>query len=210
MAMILRGAMVIDGTGAPPRPATVVVEGDRIRSLDGDAPGDATQLELDGHTLLPGLIDAHAHVGLLDLEAQTDGEVPAAVMAAQIFGNASRLLDAGFTTARDLGGVDGGLAQAIELGLVRGPRLFPSGPVLCQTGGHGDFGPPFHPHMHGIPGLSDGSIVCDGPDEVRRAARTALRRGATQVKLCVGAGVMSRTDSLEDAQFTVDELRAAV
>ena len=147
---------------------------------------------------------------MTEMGRQTDGWVPAAVLAAQIFGNASRMIDAGFTTARDVGGADGGLAQAIDLGLIRGPRLLPSGPVLCQTGGHGDFGPPFHPHMHGIPGLADGTIVCDGPEEVRRAARTALRRGATQLKVCVSGGVLSHSDSLEDSQFTVEELRAAV
>jgi imidazolonepropionase-like amidohydrolase len=86
----------------------------------------------------------------------------------------------------------------------------PSGPVLCQTGGHGDFGAPFNPHMHGIPGLSQSALVCDGPAEVALAARTALRRGATQVKVCVTGGAVSRTDSLEDTQFTVEELRAAV
>lgn len=207
--LVIRGAALIDGTGAPARPATVVVERGRIRALDGDVPG-ATVLDLPGHTLLPGLIDAHTHLGLLDITAQYDGKTPAAVMAAQIFANAARLLDAGFTTARDVGGVDGALTEAIELGLVRGPRLFPSGPILCQTGGHGDYGPPFHPHGHGVPGLSTISIVCDGVDEVRRAARTVLRRGATQVKVCVSGGVMSYTDSLDDTQFGVDELRAAV
>jgi imidazolonepropionase-like amidohydrolase len=210
MDTVLRGANLIDATGAPPRPASVTLAGERIKAIDGDAPKDATIIELSGHTLLPGLIDAHTHLGLLEMDAQTDGAIPAGVMAARIFGNTARVLDAGFTTVRDLGGLDGGVAQAIDMGLVRGPRLLPSGPVLCQTGGHGDFGPPFHPHMHGIPGLADASIVCDGPDQVRVAARTALRRGATQVKVCVSGGVMSKTDSLEDAQFTVEELRAAV
>ena len=209
-AIVLRGASIVDGTGAPARSGTVVVDNGRIRALDEDGPKGATVVDLPGHTLLPGIIDAHTHLGLLDIPAQYDGKTPAAVMAAQIFGNAGRLLDAGFTTARDVGGVDGGLAQAIEQGLVRGPHLYPSGPVLCQTGGHGDFGAPFHPHGTGVPGLSTASLVCDGPDEVRRAARTALRRGATQVKVCVSGGVMSYTDSLDDTQFGVDELRAAV
>ena len=76
MAMILRGATLIDGTGAPPRPASVVVDGDRIRNVDGDAPGGAERLELEGHTLLPGLIDAHTHLGAVDFADQTDGGVP--------------------------------------------------------------------------------------------------------------------------------------
>jgi imidazolonepropionase-like amidohydrolase len=209
-SLLIRGASLIDGTGVPARAATVTIDRGTIRSIDGDTPSGATVLDLPGHTLLPGLIDAHTHLGLLELLDQYDGKIPVAVMAAQIFSNASRLLDAGFTTARDVGGVDGGLAQAIEKGLVRGPHLFPSGPVLCQTGGHGDYGPSFHPHGHGVPGLSTASIVCDGPDEVRRAARTALRRGATQVKVCVSGGVMSYSDSLDDSQFSIAELRSAV
>src|SRR5215218_4932072 len=95
---------------------------------------------------------------------------------------------------------------------VAGPRLFPSGPALCQSGGHGDLGPAFLPHHHdpGTPGLAQMSIVCDGPDGVRVAARTAFRRGATQLKVMISGGVVSLTDRIEDSQFTVQELRAAV
>jgi imidazolonepropionase-like amidohydrolase len=137
---------------------------------------------------------------------------PLAVTAARIFRNCELAIDGGFTTARDCGGVDGGLARAIELRLVVGPRLFPSGPILCQTGGHGDFTPPFsnHSHVDAAPGLVQPSMVCDGPEEVRVAARKAFRRGATQVKVCVSGGVVSLTDRLEDTQFTIDELKAAV
>jgi imidazolonepropionase-like amidohydrolase len=212
MATVVRGAAVIDGTGADPLRADVSFEEGRIRTVaDGVEPsrGD-TVVEADGLTVLPGLIDAHSHFGLVDLGGV--GGTPVAVIAARIFQNCDLAIDSGFTTVRDCGGVDGGLARAIDVGLIRGPRLYPSGPILCQTGGHGDLTPPFATHPHGVtvPGLVQTSIVCDGPAEVRVAARTALRRGATQVKVCVSGGVVSLSDRLEDTQFTVEELRAAV
>jgi imidazolonepropionase-like amidohydrolase len=115
---------------------------------------------------------------------------------------------------RDVAGIDGGVARAVEAGLVRGPRILPSGPLLSQTGGHGDHGPSFldahHYAYQGIPGLAQTNVTCDGPDQVRLAARRAFRHGATQIKVCVSGGVVSFTDSVEDAQFSVAELRAAV
>lgn len=211
MTTVLRGGTLIDGTGSDPRTADIVLTDDRIRSVeDGIEPdGGATVIEAGGLTFLPGLIDAHSHFGVVDLGG---AGTPVAVIAARIFHNCALAIEAGFTTVRDCGGVDGGLARAIEAGLIAGPRLYPSGPILCQTGGHGDFRPPFMDHAHGasVPGLVQTSMVCDGPEEVRVAARTALRRGATQVKVCVSGGVVSLTDRLEDTQFTVEELRAAV
>lgn len=212
MALTVRGGTLVDGTGADARRADVQIFEGRFRSVERALePGrDDTVVDAGGLTLLPGLIDAHTHFGLVDLGGT--GATPVAMIAARIFRNCEVALDAGFTTARDCGGVDGGLARAIEAGLVRGPKLYPSGPILCQTGGHGDLRPPFAPHAHGpaVPGLVQTSMVCDGPDEVRVAARTALRRGAMQVKVCVSGGVVSLTDRLEDTQFSVEELRAAV
>jgi imidazolonepropionase-like amidohydrolase len=211
MALVVRGGTVIDGTGADPRSADVTIEGGIFRSLEQASPrASDTVIDAGGLTILPGLIDAHTHFGLVDLGGT--GATPVAMVAARIFTNCELALDAGFTTARDCGGVDGGLARAIDVGLVRGPRVYPSGPILCQTGGHGDQTPPFagHPHGVSVPGLVQTSMVCDGPDEVRVAARSALRRGATQVKVCVSGGVVSVSDRIEDTQFTVEELRAAV
>src|ERR671935_991097 len=211
MALALEGGTLIDGSGRDPATGTrVVVEGERIVSVGGQRPRDAEPLEVTGLTVLPGLIDLHTHMGILsvgDPEA-----MPAAVAAAQLFRNAELCLRSGHTTAREVAGADGGLRQAIDAGLVAGPRLFPSGPALCQSGGHGDLGPAFLPHHHdpGVPGLAQASMVCDGPDAVRLAARTAFRRGATQLKVIISGGVVSLTDRIEDSQFTVEELKAAV
>lgn len=216
MTVALHGGRLIDGTGADPQErATVLVEDTRIVQIgtELDPPRDAQTFDVAGMTVLPGLIDAHSHFGILSAQPRYEA---AALTAARIFRNCELALDAGFTTVRDVGGLDGGVAAAVEAGLIRGPRILPSGPVLCQTGGHGDMSPPFallqHHHVHGdgIPGLTMMALPCDGPDEVRVAARTVLRRGATQVKVCVSGGVVSLTDRLEDTQFSVEELMAAV
>jgi imidazolonepropionase-like amidohydrolase len=211
MALAVEGGTLIDGSGRDPLARTrVVVEGERIASVGGARPPDAEPLDATGLTVLPGLIDLHTHLGILSIG---DPEaMPAAVTAAHLFRNAELCLNSGHTTAREVGGADGGLRQAIDAGLLAGPRLFPSGPALCQSGGHGDLGPAFLPHHHdpGVPGLAQTSTVCDGPDEVRIAARTAFRRGATQLKVIISGGVVSLTDRLEDSQFTVEELKAAV
>ena len=211
MALVLEGGTLIDGSGRDPVATTrVVVEGERVVSVGGQPPADAEALDVTGLTVLPGLIDLHTHMGILsvgDPEA-----MPPAVAAAHLFRNAELCLLSGHTTAREVAGADGGLRQAIDAGLVAGPRLFPSGPALCQSGGHGDLGPAFLPHHHdpGVPGLAQMSMVCDGPEGVRVAARTAFRRGATQLKVIISGGVVSLTDRIEDSQFTVEELKAAV
>lgn len=217
MTLVLRGGVLVDGNGSEPSQSSeLVIEDSRITRV-GTAGGrphgrEVVDLSLDGLTILPGLIDAHAHFGLVNFSPP--GSVPVAVIAGQIFRNCALALEAGFTTVRDTGGIDGGVGQAIEMGLLRGPRILPSGPILVQSGGHGDFRPPFlldhHASDASVPGLVQASMVCDGVDQVRIAARTAFRRGATQIKMAVSGGVVSLTDRLEDTQFSVDELMAAV
>jgi imidazolonepropionase-like amidohydrolase len=214
MTLTLHGGTVIDGTGAEPQQGEVVAIGDRIAAVGvtGSSADPSTTIDVSGLTVLPGLVDLHTHMGLV--ETGEPDSTPAAILAAHLFRNAELCLHSGHTTAREVAGADGGLKKAIELELVPGPRLFPSGPLLCQSGGHGDVTPPFfsdhHHHNPGVPGLTQGSVVCDGPEGVRIAARNAFRRGATQIKVCVSGGVVSLTDRLEDTQFTVEELRAAV
>jgi imidazolonepropionase-like amidohydrolase len=215
--LVLHGGTVIDGTGSPPLRAAVAVSGGRIAGLDAGtappaAPG-ADLVDVSGLTLLPGLIDAHTHVGIVAWADQF--KIPLAVQAATVFRTAAATLDAGFTTIRDLGGIDGGLAEAIDAGLTRGPRVLPSGALLCQSGGHGDRSR-YRPGgtedglRVAAPGLIQSGVVCDGPEAVRRAARLQFRFGATQIKMCGSGGVLSLADRLEDTQFSVDELHAAV
>lgn len=214
MTLALTGGRLIDGTGRDPvDDATVVTDGDRITAVGTDVTRRAGTevVDVDGLTVLPGLIDLHTHMGIIDIGG---GEaMPGAEVAAHLFHNTEQCLRSGFTTAREVAGADGGLRRAIDLGLVAGPRLYPSGPMISQTGGHGDHSLPWLDHHHavrGIPGLSQLAEIVDGPDEVRRAVRRAFQHGATQIKVCVSGGVVSLTDSLEDTQFSVEELRAAV
>ncbi len=216
MALLLHGGTLIDGTGADARSgASVVIEGDVLASIARQARGprnDDVAIDLSGCTLLPGLIDAHAHLGLVFNFTADAGTMSTAEIAAKTFRNCELCLEAGFTTVRDMSGVDGGLVRAIEAGDVRGPRLFPSGPAIVQTGGHGHMTGPFceFDHPLALPGLVQLLTLCDSPDEVRLAARKNFRRGATQLKAFISGGVVSQTDRLEDTQLTVEELHAAV
>lgn len=168
-------------------------------------------VEAEGGALLPGFIDAHAHVGLLTLEGQA--RISPAAQAAMIFKNLSSSLDQGFTTLRDLGGVDGGLVDAISSGLVEGPRLLPSGAIMSQTAGHGDVRPRFGSTSENE---ETGSTIvrpfalCDGVDQVTKTAREQFRRGATQLKVHATGGQLSEGDPLDCPQFSAAELEAFV
>ena len=214
MSLSLRGATLIDGTGADPRRSvTVRVEESRIAAI-GDAGRAEQVIDLEGCMLLPGLIDAHTHLGLsYDLARNPQaGMLPAAEIAAGIFENCALALDSGFTTCRDMAGLDGGIVQAIAKGMVRGPRILPSAMAIAQDGGHGSFMAPWSDcHCSiSIPGLLEVAAVCTGADEVRLAVRRSFRRGANQIKLFLSGGVISLTDDLSDTQLVVEEIRAAV
>jgi imidazolonepropionase-like amidohydrolase len=193
-----------------------MVDVERIHEIDLGSRGwpNTDVLDLTGLTILPGLIDAHSHLGvaLPYTLLSHRGSASAAELAAHIFHNCALALDAGFTTCRELGGVDGGVARAIEAGLVRGPRILPSGPAIAQDGGHVTFMPPYADIQaaEALPGLYQFAAVCNGPEDVRLAARRAFRRGATQLKLMATGGLSSPSGSIQDAQLSVDEIHAAV
>jgi imidazolonepropionase-like amidohydrolase len=215
-SLVFEHATLLDCTGRDPRAdIRVVVEDGRIARIGAPGastlPREAQVVDCAGRTLMPGLLDAHVHLAAVELAPGQELALPPAVLALRIAREIEATLQAGFTTVRDAGGLDWGFKEAVRLGLIRGPRLLISGPFLSQTGGHGDWRPrssraPFPVHA----GLSSETLLADGPDEVRRAAREALRRGADQVKVMASGGAMSPSDELDHTQFSVEELAAAV
>ena len=211
--LLIHDATLIDGTGADPRPGVSVrVEDGRITRVapkDSFEGSDGTVIDAAGRYLLPGLTDAHVHLGL----TEGDGQIsrPLSAYSVKVVRFIEETLDQGFTTVRDAGGLDPSWAGVVSRGMIGGPRILPSGAFLSQTGGHGDHRPAHVDDFEqGIGGLVGGAVLCDGVDEVRKAARDQLRRGATQLKVMASGGAASPTDPIEATQFTVDELRAAV
>jgi imidazolonepropionase-like amidohydrolase len=212
----LASARIIDGLGGDPLPrAAVQVEDGRIASIAAEPPPGAPVIDSTGLTLTPGLIDAHVHLGLSsDIQKSFLNELSVAELAADMFANCAQTLSEGFTTVRDTGGIDAGLAQVVASGKVIGPRILQCGPQHCQTGGHGHFAPSWaiedRWYDHAVPGLRAFSLISNGPDELRRHVREGFRRGADFIKLCVTGGVVSRHDTLADTQFTGEEIAVAV
>lgn len=213
---VFADATILSCTGADPFDGSVVVEDATIVDVvEGRRPGNGAGdvVECRGRTLMPGLIDAHVHVCSLDVEiARQQRTYPTSLLAYEIAAVMGRTLDQGYTTVRDAGGADWGMREAVERGLIPGPRMFVSGHPLSQTGGHGDNRSRAESaHFCGC-GAHIGMVpnVADGPDEVRRAAREQLRRGADAIKVMAGGGVASPTDSLESVQYSRAEIEAAV
>jgi imidazolonepropionase-like amidohydrolase len=214
-ATIFANAAVLDGTRKERREGYhVLVEDDRIKEV-ADRPvtcAGAEIIDVAGRTLMPGLIDAHVHVIAVDAALARLAEQPLTLTSLQAARVMEGMLARGFTSIRDAGGADGGLAEAVALGLVRGPRLFPSGQALSQTGGHGDLRPRTRSVVscacceYGA-GLAR---IADGVDECRRAARDELRKGATQIKIMASGGVASPYDPIWNLQYSNEEMRAIV
>jgi len=208
-----RNAALFDSRAGVMRPgATVVVEGGLIAGVEFGAVtvDDALVHDLAGRALLPGLIDAHVHVTAVSHDVLRLALTPPSLITAQSKEVLEGMLARGFTSVRDAAGADFGLAEAVERGLFAGPRLFISGQPLSQTGGHGDVRPKGARSMIcTCAGLGLYGAIADGVGEVRKAARDQLRNGASQIKVMAGGGVMSPTDPIEGAQYSMEELRAA-
>jgi imidazolonepropionase-like amidohydrolase len=215
-ATVVRNGLVIDGTGREPiQGATVLIEDGPIIRVDKDdaveIPEDSQVFELDGRIVMPALSDAHVHLGIVDLSVSAAQRESLVVWAMKVRQVIEDVVEMGFTTVRDAGGIDGGFAQAVAEGHIRGPRILPSGSPISQTGGHGDWRQRFQEEpLAAIPGLLSMPTICDGADEVRRAARQQLRYGATQLKVMAAGGAMSPADELNTTQLTMEEMSAAV
>jgi imidazolonepropionase-like amidohydrolase len=181
----------------------------------GSAGAPDETIDGSGKTLIPGLIDAHWHMAFTTIPAAMAQLSEAGYVFARAIAGAEQTLRRGFTTVRDLGGPVFGIKAAIDEGVVVGPRIYPAGAFISQTGGHGDFRLP-NETPRGIVGrlsyseIIGAAIIADGETEVLRGTREMLRRGASQIKLMAGGGCASPYDPLDVAQFTAAEFRAAV
>lgn len=213
MLSAIVGGTLIDGLGGDPiKSGVVVIEKGRIIAAGSShkvaIPSEAERFEAAGHTILPGFIDCHVH-----------GTYRARDMRQHLLNtptyNVLRSIDVlretlacGITTARDMGGADAGFRAAIEEGVIDGPRLLISIGMISQTGGHGDYWVPADMRIKKRAWLPD--TVADGIEDVRRLVRELLMRGADFIKVCATGGITSVTDSWDEAQFTVEEIRTAV
>lgn len=218
MNLVISNARLLDlGRGTHSPGVSLRIEGDRIveRADDGrriDADDSVARIDAGGRVLMPGLIDAHVHAAITTMDLNAMGRRSPTRIGIEAKTILERMLRRGFTTVRDAGGLDIGLYEALQQRLIQGPRMFRSGRVLSQTGGHGDTAWPSHqPQLCACSIRSSAfSHVADGADAVRRAAREELKAGAHQIKVMAGGGVATPTDPIDMVQYTEAEIRAAV
>ena len=217
--LLFTNVNVFDGkTGTLLEDHHVLVRGDLIAQVSAEeiAADGAHIINGQGMTLMPGLIDVHTHLALNDRRLIAEADHTLDYVAIRATGIAEQALLDGFTSVRDLGGPVFGVRRAIDEGLIPGPRIFPSGAILSQTSGHGDFrarGDP-NPSLTGerVSNFERWGVssIVDGRPLVLAATRQNLMQGATQIKIMAGGGGSSVYDPIDTTQFTLDEMRAAV
>jgi len=212
--LFINANLVLDGFTELQKSFEVMVQGNRILAvsptvLDRE---DASVIDVGGRTLMPGLIDAHAHITGLSLSPKNIAYPASEIAIAAANYLRASLLD-GFTSIREAGGADRGVARLLAEGKIIGPRLFHSGRALTQTGGGADFRTPDEVvDPCGEPGpFSVMAVIADGIDEVRKAAREELRRGAAQIKVFISGGVVFPSEAHPTIyEYSLEELRAIV
>jgi imidazolonepropionase-like amidohydrolase len=220
--VLVKAARMFDGKGeATTAPGAVLIRDKKIVAVGAaalkDPPAGAEVIDLGDATLLPGLMDAHTHISMeLSADWKQDEldnfKKPIPQVAVESVERAKRELLAGFTTLRDLGSndlIDVGLRNAIDAGVVVGPRLLVSVNAIGARGGHCDPTGGYRPGLRGRePGPEEG--VATGPDEIRAAVRYNTKYGADVIKVCATGGVLSLQDKVDSPQLTQAELDALV
>lgn len=214
---LITNVNVFDGMNeALTKNANVLVEGALIKqvSTEAIAADGATIIDGGGRTMIPGMVNTHVHLAYTLPPAQLANTplMYAGFMAAK---EAKATLMRGFTTVRDVGGNTIGLKMAIDEGMIDGPRVFPSGAVISQTSGHGDYRTlnVFPRAMGGVPAEMETmrySYIVDGRPEMLAAVRENLRHGSSQIKVLNSGSVSGIHDPLDVAEFTAEEMEAAV
>jgi imidazolonepropionase-like amidohydrolase len=214
--ILIRNVMLFDGTGSARQPRNVRITGNRIDGVSaGDipVPAGATIIDGAGQTLMPGLTDAHWHMAAVKGVPWMGSDD--ATHIAMIFKDAEFQLMRGFTTVRDTAGAIFGIKNAIDQGIMPGPRCYPSGAAISQTSGHGDPEPvgELPTALGGRPTIRQQkgmTAVANGVPEVLAATREQLKRGASQIKIMAGGGVTSDHDPIDTVQYTLAEMQAIV
>lgn len=210
--VLFSGGTVVDGTGADPAQADVLVVDGKVAEVGPGLDGDADEVvECAGATVLPGLFDCHVHVMITQPHLLKVAMQPFSYPYFQAVHNLRATLDTGITWVRDAGGADLGVAQAVRDGLVPGPRMQIAISMISQTGGHGDGWQPSGLHlplMPPHPGRPD--TLVDGPDEMRKVVRRLARAGADVIKVATSGGVLSPRDDPRHGHFRDDEVAVLV
>ena len=207
---VLRGGVVFDGSGAGLASADVVIEDGRIVDVGVDLDGDEA-VDCRGRAVLPGFFDCHVHVTISTLDLLKAANTPFSYRFFKAAENLQTTLACGITTARDAAGADLGIQQAVDDGLIPGPRLRIALNMVSQTGGHND---PWMVSGTCIPLLSSHPgvppAIVDSPDQMRRVVRELVRAGANWIKVATSGGVLSPRDDPRHAHFRDDELEVLV
>ena len=208
MRRLIKNVNVFDGTHSKIREhQNLVIEDHLVKEITGQPVAEEAFDEvLDGGNryAIPGLTDAHVHLGRTHIPgAGLDYDIVVSTIICR------KLLDHGITTVRDAGGITGGLKQAIDEGIIPGPRIYPSNAYLSQTCGHGDSDTAHRDRDIQYRTFSAVALA-DGVSEVRRAVREQLYRGASQIKIMAGGGMSSLCDPVETLQYSLEEMKAIV
>ena len=217
---LFRNVRVLDVVnGRLGQPTNVLIRGNQIAAIGNSASlsAGAATIEGRGGTLMPGLIDNHVHIAFSSvmLKDLDNPDTSVEQLETEAASAAREMLLRGFTAVRDVGGPIFPLKRAIDAGKTPGPRVWPSGAVISQTAGHGDFRTPTERSrlFFGKPSRAEevgATFIANGRPEVLTATRENLRYGASQIKVMAGGGTSSAYDPLDVTQYTLDEMKAAV